>query len=658
MLCLKEWLELDKIRTNVYIPSLERVIAEVAAEKTIRFFLESMEEEDDEPGVLDDPFSGDEDATPVDDISGQNADQEIDQADVGATKKREMAKALKNAALWMRWSGMLERKKLVDKVREFAVKKDDDSFENILGDEIVLTDAIPHLEKLGYLDAGKFKNDSSISDKKRDEIIKKAIEEASQETGNDLPGNITEEQVIKNAKRAKDDFFNILRNVFARQYHQMSHSSRNTGGGAGVKLYDTDDLANNFILRMVEKVSKRPRQKGSLKPWGGLRSDQVDFGKVGEKELESDEFVDEILDHFKRLLYKEPSKAEDERRIALSPSRGAKDQFSNRDKKSSTINVDVKKALKDQAEGRPASSLDFYTNFLKAAKEGRESLYDPESMNEKDKFRFEIMSDILSKASANPSTLSLDPSKIVATLQNYRTYFLKRSKSGPSFMSVMGSKDDDSSWDATAPTDDEKAYGRGATSDSDAGLSGRNMAPSTEAMGRETKVRLMTRFRQAMQALHMRNPKWALAVCEKFELNCSDSGQVGADDEKIMSVFAGLSLIRTSSGQIKGERKANCRSQLNAIGLDKQTVGQNISQRLGDVQKQSEVDRWIDSGLDFICQELSRTLSEPGTNNKPSVPQRSFDAQRQSPLASKITSTGRPRLVTDPETGKNRWQVG
>jgi hypothetical protein len=677
MLCLKEWLELDRIRTEVYEPALNKMIAEMAARKTALFLLESIEEEDDgSPAELDDPFTGSEDEEPVEvDDENQASPQEDEpesrlriQLDGGRkiTSERDAAKALKDAALWMRWAGMLERRKLVRQLQD--MRKEDDpsyrpvtensdpnqskkknkSFEDIVDGNFEIEDAIPILEKLGYIDIEKLKRDVE-DDKKRNDIIMQAFRDATEESGNGIPAGITDDQVEKNAERARRDFFTILRNVFDRQYNQLSHSSRNTGmGGSGMKLYDTDELANKFILRMMDKVSRRPRKGGSLRPWGGLRSDKTDFGRSSE-ELEDDDFVDEILDHFKRLLYKEPAKAEDERRITLSPSRGTRDEFSNRDKKSSRINVDVKDAMEAQAQGKNPESLKFYLDFLQAAKEGREKSYDTESMPEKDKFRFEIMSDILAKSSRNSAILSLDPSKIIATLQNYRTYFLKRSKSGPSFMSVMGAKNDDgSSWDAAAPSDDERSFGRGARSNADSGLSGRYSTPAAAVMGGEERRSLLEKLRIALLNLKRRNYKWAVAVCYKFGLGCEPDGTISSP-EKLLDAFSTAGIQRTSTGGIKGEKKTDCKNQLNAIGFSKDHVAQSIPLDLGS-DKQATIDGWIDHGLEFLCQELSRMYSAdtapseeepaPAISAAPPkpLPQHAYvkpklDSSRPSPLA-------------------------
>jgi hypothetical protein len=652
MLCLKEWLEIDRIRTEVFKPALAEMILEMTARRTASFLLESMDHENDEedhendeeddgtPPSLDDPFSGSEDAEPVSSSEEEETDQDQNAPDERddskmkirlddgrvLTSQRDIAKALKDASLWIRWAGMLERRRAVKQLQAMRAEEDSayrpsiaesseaapastkQNFDDILKSKKVkfnISKTIPILEKLGYIDVDKLtmartpEGKPEFSNEQIEEKIRKAFHDATEESGNKIPPGITDEQIEKKADGARRDFFTILRNVFDRQYQQLSRSGRNTGaGGAGMKLYDTDELANKFILRMLEKVSKRRNNK----PWKGLRSDRTDFGKVGQEELEDDDFVDEILDHFKRLLYKEPAKAEDERRITLSPSRGTKDEFSNRDKKSSRINVDVAKALKAQAEGKTPDSLKFYTDFLQAAKEGREKTYDQEGMQEEDRFRLEIMSDILSKASRNPAILSLDPSKIIATLQNFRTYFLKRSKSGPSFMSVMGSKNDDgSSWDAASPSDDERAYGRGAASQADSGLSGRHSNPAAAALGGEQRRNILEKLRQALVNLKNKNAKWAIAVCHKFDLGCGDDGSIRSP-EKILN-FLGTVVHK------KAEKKTSCKNQLDAIGLSKKDVAQHIPLELGS-GKQATVDSWVDKGLEFLCQELSRLFAD------------------------------------------------
>jgi hypothetical protein len=663
MLCLKEWLELDRIRTEVYEPALNETIAEMAVRKTARFFLESMEDEDDEgtPAELDDPFSGSEDAKPVN--SSQEQEQERDNNEPESkmkirledgkviTSEREAAKALKDAALWMRWDGMLKRREAVRQIQAMRMKSDpgygrdseqdggeddDISLQDVMEDDFKMEDAIPILKNLGYIDVEELMSSRTkegspeYSREQIDSMLEKAFYDAAEESGNEIPAGITDEQVKKNITRARKDFFTILYSVFAQQYSYLARSSRNTGaGGYGMKLYDAEELANKFILRMMDKVSKRPRRRGGLSPWGGLRSDKSKFG-TSSNELEDDDFVDEILDHFKRLLYKEPAKAEDERRIALSPSKGTRDEYSNRDKKSSRINVDVKEALKDQAEGKTPTSLESYIDYLNKFKGGKEGEYAPESMPEKERFRFEIIKDVFSKAPRNPAILSLDPDKMIATLQNYRTYFLKRSKSGPSFMSVMGSKDDGSSWDAASPTDDERAYGRGAQGDSDSGISRRSSTPAGEVMAGNERSELIKKLALALSRLKSRNPKWAIAVCLKFGLNCDAYGRVMSPDKFLDAVIQ-----RTSTGEIRGGEKTDCKSQLNVIGLSNDEVAEALLSKLGrsfelGSNEKATIISWVDKGLKFLCQELSKMFPSK-TYVEPK-----FDSSRPPPLAGMI----------------------
>jgi hypothetical protein len=679
MLCLKEWLELDRIRTEVYEPALNEIIAEMAVRKTARFFLESMEDEDGSPAELADPFDGSDDAKPVssrEEEEGTDQDQNAPDERYDSkmkirlsdgrvlTSQRDIAKALKDASLWIRWAGMLERTRAIRQLQSMRQEENPNykptirenasgglDFNDLMKADFEISKTIPILEKLGYIDVDELTRRSAegrpeFSKEQIEEKIRKAFHDATEESGNKIPPGITEEQIEKNADRARNDFFIILRNFFDRQYNQLSRSGRNTGmRGAGMKLYDTDELANKFILRMLDKISKRPNNQDSIKPWVGLRSDKTDFGKVGSEELENDEFVDEILDHFKRLLYKEPSKAEDERRIAMSPSKGAKDEFSNRDKKKSRINVDVKEALKAQAEGKTPDSLKFYIDFLKDSKGKKESSYDPSTMTEEDRFRFEIMSDILYRASTNPTILSLDPSKIIATLQNYRTHYLSRSKAGPSFMSVMGSKNDDgSSWDAATPSDDERAYGRGATSQTDYGLSGSYSNPAAEVIGGEERRSLLGKLRQALVNLKNKNTKWAVAICHKFHLGCGDDGSISTTSpEKILS-FLGAVVNK------KAEKKTSCKNQLDAIGFSKQQVAQLIPLDLGS-GKQATVDTWIDQGLEFLCQELNKLFADQrgdGTASATTAPSDSKEPDWKTMERPKPLPQSRPMLTSKP----------
>ena len=627
MLCLKEWLELDRIRTEVYEPALNEIIAEMAVRKTARFFLESMEEEDDDgtPGELDDPFNGSDEAQPVSSHEDE-ADQDVpderydskmkirlsDGRDL--TSERDIAKALKDASLWIRWAGMLERTRAIAQLQsmrkeenpsyEPTIKENESGgldFDDLMKDDFEISKTIPILEKLGYIDVDKLtrarrQGKPEFSDKQIQEKIRKAFHDATEESGNKMPPGITDEQIEKNADKARNDFFTILRNFFDREYNQLYRARRNTGdSGAGLRLYEKDELANNFILRMLDKVSNRPSNEDSIKPWVGLRSDKPDFGKGGQKELEDDEFVDGILAHFRTLLYKEPSKAEDERRIAMSPKKGKKDEFPNRSKKKNRINDDIKKALEAQAEGKTPDSLKFYIDFLRASKD---KIYDPSTMKEEDRFRFEIMSDISYRASTNP-ILSLDPSKIIETLRNYRTHYLSRSATAPSFLSVMGSKNDDgSSFDPDGRTDDPRD-----TRQADYGLSGSSsyFNPTAQVIGGEQRSSLLEKLRQALVKLKNKNSKWALAVCHKFGLGCRSDGSISSP-EKVLN-FLGAVVHK------KAEDKAGCRNQLDAIGFSKQEVAALISKDLLEPVKQSTVDSWIVEGLEFLCQELKKLFA-------------------------------------------------
>jgi hypothetical protein len=680
MLCLKEWLELDRIRTEVYEPALNEIIAEMAAKKTARFFLESMEEEDDDgtPAELADPFDGSDDAKPIEDRSQEEetpegekltaqekekekerkrirdsirvsqygvSDGSILQLDDGTklNSTREIATALKNAALWIRWNGILERKKEVQRLKSMTDgdSESEDPFEDMMNSKsnISVEDAIPILEKLGYINYKKIDENDKLSDEAKENEVKKALEKAIKESDNELPSGISEEQVEKKNNSAKRDFMAILYHVFGEEYKKLSRSSWNVGD----KLYSSDELANVFIMRMLDALRTRRIQDGSAKPWGGLISDKKNkaggrssslskrwfgFGKSGESELANDDSVDEILGIFQNKLYREPHKASDERRKSISPSRGVADEIKNRSKKSSRINIDVNKALEDQAEGNEPESLKQYVDFLNAFLQGKEKTYDKKSMTEEQKFRYEIIEAIVSKQSAYPDMLSLDPDKMLQTLFNFRRFFVKKSASGPS---MMGSEDSEGKSTGLEQSASFQAYRRGASNRPDEGLSGGGAAGSVAA-GNNTRRIIIEKLAEVMNNLKIKNSTWALAVCLKFGLGCHADGSITSPENLLNA-----GILRTKGGQVKGANKLGCRNQLDAIGLT--TI--EVQKKLDKLGLEVGASNALQKGLEFVCSELQKLLMPAlqGTPASSTSPNTRFDASKPSPLSGMMKRT-------------------
>jgi len=645
----KEWLVLESIREDVYNDVLERILIEKAAENTLKFFLESLEDDDEDPAELDDPFSGGEDAQPVSVSDEEPDDEEQSDADPldstrsdswGQSDKSriELAKRLRNAVLWTRWNAVLKRKRLIKRLKEIEDKMSLNTDDKEIADILI---------RLGYIDKQKLSDDPELSTKGSHKEIEIATKKAIEEKGNDLPEDITEEEIEKNAESAKKEFFNVLKTVFAGDYKRISSSGRNVGmiaGKKGFKLFgDEDEVANNFILRMFNSISERSwaKSKGEVKPWKPIHKDHPEFGKIGKKEIEGDDFAEKIIGSFRSWLYKEPSKAERESRKANSPSAGSKDSIQNRDKKKSRINIDVQTAIKAKAEGKPDAdkNLKTYLDYIEASRKGSQETF--KASNEADRFRTEIMQHIEFLHTRYPDLLSMNPSEIIKTLTNYRQMFLSKSRSSPIFAGSMGGDNDEKggSWDAAAPSDDSDRRlgvggGRGATGDG--GIAGRSTNASTIALGSEQRVSLFEKLKSAMMELKARNPSWAWAVCIKLGLDCDRDGTVRSVD--------GLTRMAVGSTDSKN---LDCYKQLSSIGISPKAVAEEISKFMPT--KEATVNNWIVGGLKFICDKMKSmiqdTQPEPEIDDTPkfsappkplpvaSSPKTGFDASRQSPLS-------------------------
>lgn len=666
----KEWLVLESIREDVYNDVLERILIEKAAESTLRFFLESLEEEDDDgPVELDDPFESDPEqiakAKPVSIADGEDEDDAQDdytgdwrslpgtrisvygknkepQTDVEQEKSRiELANRLKNAVLWTRWNAILKRKRLIDRLKEI----DDDMSLTANHDEEIAD----ILSRLGYIDKQKLSDDPDLSEKGYHKEISSATKKAIEEKGNDLPEDITEEEIEKNAESAKKEFFDVLKTVFAGDYKRIASSGRNIGMIArkkGFKLFgDEDEVANNFILRMFNSISERPwaKSKNEVKPWKSIHRDHPEFGKIGKKEIEGDDFAEKIIGSFRSWLYKEPSKAERESRKANSPSAGTTDSIQNRDKKKSRINIDVQAAMKARTEGKPDAdnSLKTYLDYIDAARKGTQGTF--QASNEADRFRVEIMQHIDFLHTRYPDLLSLNPSEIIKTLTNYRQMFLSKSRSSPIFTGSMGGDNDEKgSWDAAAPSDDSDrrlgmsmhGSGRGATGEGD--LAGKSSNSASIALGNEQRVSLFEKLKSAMMELKSRNPSWAWAVCIKLGLDCDRDGTVRSVD--------GLTRMAVASTNSKN---LDCYKQLSSIGLNTKEVAFEISKFTPT--KEATVNNWIVGGLQFLCDKMKSAIEQetpldseiddtPKFSAPPrplpiaSSPKTGFDPSRPSPL--------------------------
>lgn len=498
------------------------------------------------------------------------------------TFKIEDAKRLKDAILWIRWDAMLRRQRESSKIR-FIFKQ----FQKTK--KIDWSQTIPLLEKMGYVNANR------LNRKDHEKILVNALSSAANETGNELPSDVTEEDIAKNISNAKRDFFEILKSAFENDYRSIVNDPRNTSytrdRRTGHRLFDgEDDLVNSFITRMMNFVAERPRLDGDVTSWKNPSVKHPNFGERGKVELDNNEFADRILASFRAMLYREIDKEAHHRRLANSPALRKEDAIKKRSVKRSTLKLDLEKGGK---------SLDFYKKYLQAMIANTEDKI--KIKNKMDENRAEIMLHIRDLQSRYPDLFSLLPENLNRTLFNYYRHFLgSTNNTKPLFMGSLDSVDSDvpggSDWQMGYPEDEliKSKFDR----------EGLVLGKKPQEDHSERNQFLLSKLHVAMNLLMKQNPKWALALCVKFGLNCS------RDSVRSVSGFSKAIIQMTADGQVKQANKLDCVSQCNAIGLTVDQTTDELSNIMGATQQSYNVRNWINFGLQFICKELSNSASE------------------------------------------------
>jgi hypothetical protein len=492
----------------------------------------------------------------------------------------EMTKKLRDSIIWIRWHSMLDRqkkslllKKLLSQYRK--VKKFDWNKATLI------------LKEMGYIDLDKL-NNSNIGDETRERLLLKALQNASNENGNQLPVDVTEEDVEKNIIKARETFFTVLKKIFDNQYARIAGDPAPNEKRNYRFFSDKDDLANKFMLRMYSHISERPKLKNKIAPWKSFRSAGPEFGHLGKIEFETDNLLDELLITLKSWLGKELSKERLERRMVNSPRSGLKDDIANRDKKRSIINLDLIKAQKTKSH----KPLAFYLKYIDANLKNKTL----KPRTPEDAFRMEIMQHISDLKSRYPDLLSFDRNKIVQTLSNYRNIFSKKQISGPVFIGNANQTE------KTINDEEEiiKKTDRGSKIAS--GLASYSQNPEIQVQNAEmdslTQNTALNRLHLAMNQLASFNAKWALALCVKFGLNCSN-GRVDSVDN-----FSNAIIRMTKSGKSLRSNRTDCPNQLSSIGLSIDAVSEQISKILREKQSIGTIYNWVNSGLKFICDKM------------------------------------------------------
>lgn len=299
-----EWLFFEEMKEGVYEESLRRLHIQEAIRSALDFYNIAVsglwdllaESEEDEPVELDDPFSGSEDAKPVEETPDD--------------KKIRRAQKIQRMARMVRWAAMLDRRDLVAKVASIweevapalqqneAYENDDDEDDDwviptLKGSQpaaaapkaapapTVNKDAVkaaisrlrPLLEKLGYLDEGEM---DYGTDEDKIRAISKAAEAASKETGNDPPDNedvraMSDNPMLRNqiSQDMMGEIINILQRTAEKTYRLIRRKQSFEGGESkyGAEMDEGDVLSTGLRINMRMLNRREVNNNLVARPW-------------------------------------------------------------------------------------------------------------------------------------------------------------------------------------------------------------------------------------------------------------------------------------------------------------------------------------------------------------------------------------------------------
>lgn len=678
MLDFKNWLLVEDIGSSVFETFIEDFSLEVAIKNTFRFICESMDSEDEGPAELDDPFSGSEDAEPVKTYDSEDSEEDTEEEQPNRQRRKRqvlaepsidksiLGKKLLNAILWMRWKAMASRQRDINKlieIREIYKKQNPEkaaeiearinissktsvkeSLRGTTNSYVDMSEVEALLEKLGYLDTQQLLRNKRLTQEEKDDIILEVLFRASRETGNEVPLDVRrmgEEKISRKAQAASKMFMKILMQVFQSNYQSISNSKKNQSKvkdakKTGYRLFGNDlDVATSFIDRMNDLMTTRPMANmqfgasGNIvsfskpKEWFSPKSYKElggpDLGsggyslEMGDSEF-SKEFAKRIIGFFGSYLGQETRKTKREGRST--PSAGAPDTQvwgGNRSRKASVINNDLKAAKELRSEGKSVEPvLRFYLTYLSMHSKGQEGLI--KTSNQKDRYRKDIMDQIISLVTRQPDLYSTDPSKIEDTLSNYRYYVLLNSPEKTStFLGDLNNDNQEGSEDTYFDPEEADRVLRadsGVRSPSD---------PSSIAANTENTAGLLGMLKKIMEDLSEYNPKAAFALCVKWGLGCTPSVETKPTGLDIQSVrinsvaeFSRLAIAMTTTGKVAGGQRTDCVKQIQAIGIKKPEDVANVMNRMiPNLNARPETIRThLTVAHSFVCNGMRKALED------------------------------------------------
>lgn len=462
MVRFAEWLVLESFMEEVrYDVLMESAVAD-SLDAIFGYLEEGLlrerdeDEDDDGPVELPDPFTGDEDASPVE-IDADYAPEREDGggSDGGSDSERKEKKRLKkilDALLVIRNEAKRERANIVSKVKELKDELEGSDPDDL--DSRSPLDALGHLVELGYLNEDRAQKirlamvnpESEVKRSAAEKELNGKIAAAATETGNDYrPSSVS-------AQEAMGEMFRAMSMVYGRRLNNIARNNQNRiGDRIGHTTYEAEELANETIIRLLNRFKKRQWKDGKPMPWE--ENDEI---------LRSGD-----LEHLKKYIFSAirsvgSSMRRKKNSVGNPASRGKlRGQVASKDAKSRRIRND----LKDD-------NLSFYLRYMAAAKErplqarpADEEIVVPS--DSEDKIRLAIMRDIeymVTWTRVHRTEMSMDGDMVRRTLRTYMDNFLKRGEGSITYASTLAGNDDESSadellsgaaFDHSAVSDDE-----------------------------------------------------------------------------------------------------------------------------------------------------------------------------------------------------------
>ena len=620
----KEWLVCETIRTEVYEP----LVLEMVYDRAYTLVLEAM--------------------------SGTSEDD----------PRRNEKIALKDATIMIWWKAIIDRAADIEKLKDLKQKisgssSDFSIFSNDEDDSESMKEAEKLLEKLGYIDKEKLDhnaNNSGTPPKRPiEDLLRQALEWASNETGNELPKGVDErrirEIIEKEKSKSKESFIRIIashvederpekRGLFQQDYDRharLNQSKVRTPGSpssaTGHIAFEAPDLANSVALRLYDKFSKRQWgnsgfgkignadygiRKTRPKEWSMPGATNADLSKMGrsDADLGDSSGSDAVYSYIRGSIRKEPSKQRRDMNLARNPSVKGSDPVPYRKRRISIINKDVSKDWENSSK-KYVKLL----SMLRGDVEQAQSAITPGKKPTEDQLRHDIVLDML-RHNSHPvfAGKAGDPGMLMANLKSYRDRFLKRSETPGMVISALTGKDDDKGWDAGDIRDrDEKL------SQSDKENVPRSMYnPAAQAQSNENRAAILERLLELMKQLRQKSPQMALALCVKFNMNQSLSST--RDVEGILRTIVSSNMKSTS----------DCEDQMSEIGPKPQEVADKLGLKYASVREQ------IRDGIRFLCRNWLNSAESKMLNRHMDIAKSrgwvqsraSFAGAKPSPLSS------------------------